>query len=157
MLLVTAKTMVGADYWVIPRFHVDQLQQVLSKHGFTAEEIAYLEVSVIHGLDSITELPTIGEHPRIELPFAAAANSAPHYFSTMIGLGLYLVSNGGFSKPAPAFSLAGDRRGPSRSRDLCGSSGAHRSSGRRPVPFANASTDAWVAWVPGSATKGSRS
>jgi D-aminopeptidase len=32
-VLVAAKTMVGADYWVIPAIPHDQLQQVLRKHG----------------------------------------------------------------------------------------------------------------------------
>jgi L-aminopeptidase/D-esterase-like protein len=31
--LVAAKTMVGADYWVIPAIPHDQLQEVLRKHG----------------------------------------------------------------------------------------------------------------------------
>jgi D-aminopeptidase len=32
-VLVAAKTMVGADYWVIPAIPHDQLQEVLRKHG----------------------------------------------------------------------------------------------------------------------------
>jgi L-aminopeptidase/D-esterase-like protein len=31
--LIAAKTMVGADYWVVPAIPHDQLQEVLRKHG----------------------------------------------------------------------------------------------------------------------------
>jgi D-aminopeptidase len=36
--LVAAKTMVGADYWVIPAIPHDQLQQILSKHGLLQKQ-----------------------------------------------------------------------------------------------------------------------
>ena len=32
-VLVAAKTMIGADYWVIPAIPHDQLQEVLRKHN----------------------------------------------------------------------------------------------------------------------------
>lgn len=32
-VLIAAKTMVGADYWVVPAIPHDQLQEVLRKHG----------------------------------------------------------------------------------------------------------------------------
>jgi L-aminopeptidase/D-esterase-like protein len=31
--LIAAKTMIGADYWVVPALPHDQLQEVLRKHG----------------------------------------------------------------------------------------------------------------------------
>ena len=31
--MIGAKTMVGADYWVVPAIPHDQLQEVLRKHG----------------------------------------------------------------------------------------------------------------------------
>jgi D-aminopeptidase len=36
--LVAAKTMVGADYWVLPAIPHDQLQQILSKHGLLQKQ-----------------------------------------------------------------------------------------------------------------------
>ncbi len=36
--LIAAKTMVGADYWVIPAIPHDQLQQILSKHGLLQKQ-----------------------------------------------------------------------------------------------------------------------
>ena len=35
--IIAAKTMTGADYWVVPALPHDQLQQVLRKHGLLKE------------------------------------------------------------------------------------------------------------------------
>ncbi len=35
--IIAAKTMTGADYWVVPALPHDQLQQVLRKHGLRKE------------------------------------------------------------------------------------------------------------------------